>query len=157
MQSRLHLAPVFTRKLAPMPLQFANPVWVKDDQIDLDHHVRRVTLPQPGTRAQFEDCAAQLHAELLDRSRPLWQLVVIDGLPNGHAAYYFKVHHAVVDGQSGVMLAQTLVRPDAQAAARRARARPRVPNIPAWPSWPRPGSSTTSASTSSWCDTCPAW
>jgi WS/DGAT/MGAT family acyltransferase len=108
MRSRLHLAPVFTRKLAPMPLQFANPVWVKDDQVDLDHHVRRVRLPRPGTRAQFEDCAARLHAELLDRNRPLWQLVVIDGLQGGEAAYYFKVHHAVVDGQSGVMLAQTL-------------------------------------------------
>ena len=108
MQKRLHLAPVFTRKLAPMPLQFANPVWVKDEHVDLDHHVRRVRLPRPGTRAQFEACAARLHAELLDRSRPLWQLVVIDGLPGGQAAYYFKVHHAVVDGQSGVMLAQTL-------------------------------------------------
>jgi diacylglycerol O-acyltransferase / wax synthase len=108
MRGRLKLAPVFTRKLAPMPLQFANPVWVKDDAVDLDYHVRRVTLPKPGTRAQFEDCAGRLHAELLDRSRPLWQLVIIDGLQSGQAAYYFKVHHAVVDGQSGVMLAQVL-------------------------------------------------
>jgi len=108
MRSRLKLAPVFTRKLAPMPLQFANPVWVVDDAVDLDYHVRRVTLPKPGTRAQFEDCAGRLHAELMDRSRPLWQLVVIDGLRSGQAAYYFKVHHAVVDGQSGVMLAQVL-------------------------------------------------
>jgi diacylglycerol O-acyltransferase len=108
MRARIRLAPVFTRKLAPMPLQFANPVWVKEDKVDLDHHVRRVTLPKPGTRAQFEDCAGRLHAELLDRSRPLWQLVVIDGLQSGQAAYYFKVHHAVVDGQAGVMLAQAL-------------------------------------------------
>jgi diacylglycerol O-acyltransferase / wax synthase len=108
MRGRLRLAPVFTRKLAPMPLQFANPAWVKDDRVDLDYHVRRVTLPKPGTRAQFEDCAGRLHAEPLDRSRPLWQLVIIDGLQSGQAAYYFKVHHAVVDGQSGVMLAQSL-------------------------------------------------
>ena len=108
MRARLRLAPVFTRKLAPMPLQLANPVWVEDGRVDLDYHVRRVTLPKPGTRTQFEDCAGRLHAELLDRSRPLWQLVVIDGLQSGQAAYYFKVHHAVVDGQSGVMLAQTL-------------------------------------------------
>jgi diacylglycerol O-acyltransferase / wax synthase len=86
MRGRLRLAPVFTRKLAPMPLQFANPVWVKEDKIDLDYHVRRVTLPKPGTRAQFEDCAGRLHAELLDRSRPLWQLVIIDGLQSGQAA-----------------------------------------------------------------------
>ncbi len=108
MRNRLRLAPVFTRKLAPMPLQLANPVWVEDGRVDLDYHVRRVTLPKPGTPAQLEDCAGRLHGELLDRRRPLWQMVVIDGLQSGQAAYYFKVHHAVVDGQSGVMLAQTL-------------------------------------------------
>jgi WS/DGAT/MGAT family acyltransferase len=117
MRERLHLAPVFTRKLAPMPLQFANPVWIEDDAVDLDYHVRRVTLPAPGTLEQFEDCAAQLHAELLDRHRPLWQLVVIDGLANGQLGYYFKVHHAVVDGQSGVMLAKVLF--DLEPAPRR--------------------------------------
>lgn len=108
MRDRLHLAPVFTRKLAPMPLGFANPAWVEDDAVDLDFHVQRVRLPAPGTMAQLEDCAAQLHSQPMDRSRPLWQLFVIDGLQTGQAAYYFKVHHAVVDGQSGVMLANTL-------------------------------------------------
>ena len=80
MARRLHLAPVFPRKLAPMPLQFANPVWVDDDAVDLDYHVQRVTLPPPGTLAQLDDCVGRLHAELLDRSRPLWRLHVIDGL-----------------------------------------------------------------------------
>lgn len=108
MKSRIHLAPVFTRKLAPMPLQFANPVWVEDDRVDLDHHVHRVTLPRPGTHAQLEDCAGRLHSELLDRSRPLWRLYVFDGLESGQAAYYIKVHHAVLDGQAGVLLAQAL-------------------------------------------------
>ena len=125
MRGRLRLAPVFTRRLAQMPLQFANPAWVEADEVDLDYHVRRVTLPAPGTRAQFETCAAQLHAQLLDRSRPLWQLVVIDGLRSGQVGYYFKVHHAVVDGQSGVMLAQSLFDPSPQprrVAARRAAA-----------------------------------
>jgi len=104
---RLHLAPIFRRKLAPMPLQFANPVWV-DDDVDLDYHVQRVTLPAPGTFAQFEDCAAGLHAELLDRSRPLWRLCVIDGLESGQVGYYLKAHHAVLDGEAGVLLARTL-------------------------------------------------
>jgi WS/DGAT/MGAT family acyltransferase len=108
MRERLHLAPVFTRKLAPMPLQFANPVWVQDDAVDLDWHVQRVRLPAPGGFAELQDCIAWLHAQPMDRSRPLWQLVVIDGLEGRRAAYYFKVHHAVVDGQSGVMLANTL-------------------------------------------------
>ena len=108
MSERLHLVPVFTRKLAPMPLQFANPVWVAADTVDLDYHVQKVTLPPPGTQAQLEDCAGRLHSELLDRSRPLWRLYVIDGLETGQAAYYIKVHHAVLDGQAGVLLAQAL-------------------------------------------------
>jgi len=101
MKARIHLAPIFTRKLAPMPLQFANPVWIEEDKVDLDYHVQRVMLPAPGTQAQLEDCAGRLHSELLDRSRPLWRLVVIDGLQTGQAAYYIKVHHAVLDGQAG--------------------------------------------------------
>ena len=108
MKTRIHLAPVFTRKLAPMPLQFANPVWIDEDKVDLNYHVQRVILPSPGTQAQLEDCAGRLHSELLDRSRPLWRLVVIDGLQTGQAAYYIKVHHAVLDGQAGVLLAQAL-------------------------------------------------
>jgi WS/DGAT/MGAT family acyltransferase len=105
---RLHLAPVLHRKLAPMPLQFANPVWVEDDAVDIDYHVQRVTLPPPGTLAQFGDCAARLHAELLDRSRPLWRLHVIDGLENGQVGYYIKAHHAALDGQAGILLGRTL-------------------------------------------------
>jgi WS/DGAT/MGAT family acyltransferase len=108
MAHRLHLAPIFERKLAPMPLQFANPAWVHDAHVDLDYHVQRVTLPAPGGQAELEDLAAQLHGELLDRSRPLWRLYVIDGLPSGQAGYYIKVHHAVLDGQAGVLLAQAL-------------------------------------------------
>ncbi len=116
MKSRIHLAPVFTRRLAPMPLQFANPVWVEDDRVDLDYHVQRIVLPRPGTQAQLEDCAGRLHAELLDRDRPLWRLYVFDGLESGQAAYYIKVHHAVLDGQAGVLLAQALF--DVSAKAR---------------------------------------
>lgn len=108
MAGRLRLAPIFQRKLAPMPLQFANPVWVHDDAVDLDHHVQRISLPPPATLAQLEDCAARLHSELLERDRPLWRLYVIDGLDTGQVAYYFKVHHAVLDGQSGALLAAAL-------------------------------------------------
>ncbi len=105
---RLHLAPVLHRKLSPMPLQFANPVWVDDDAVDLDHHVQRVTLPPPGTMTQFDDCVGRLHAELLDRGRPLWRLYVIDGLESGQIGYYFKAHHAALDGQAGIVLTRTL-------------------------------------------------
>ena len=126
---RLHLAPVLHRRLAPMPLQFANPVWI-DDVVDLDHHVQRVTLPAPGDRAQFEACAARLHSELLDRRRPLWQLFVIDGLASGQVGYYFKAHHAALDGQAGMVLLKTLFDPSPRRAAIR---RPKAVPAPAQP------------------------
>jgi WS/DGAT/MGAT family acyltransferase len=105
---RLHLVPIFQRKLAPMPLQFAGPVWVHDDDVDLDYHVQRVTPPPPGTLAQFEDCAAQLHSELMDRSRPLWRICLIEGLRSGQIGYYMQVHHAALDGQAAVLLVNAM-------------------------------------------------
>jgi len=108
MRRRVHLAPVLTRKLAPMPLQFANPVWVEDDALDWRYHVQHLTLEAPGTQAQLEELAGRLHSELLDRHRPLWRMAVIDGLASGQVAYYFQIHHAVLDGQAGVLLSQAL-------------------------------------------------
>jgi WS/DGAT/MGAT family acyltransferase len=70
--------------------------------------VQHVTLPRPGTQAQFEDCAGRLHSQLLDRGHPLWRLYVIDGLQTGQVGLYIKVHHAVLDGLAGVLLANVL-------------------------------------------------
>lgn len=105
---RLHLASVLTRKLAPMPFELAEPVWIDDDDIDLDYHIRTVTLRRPGTMAQLEQLIARLHSTLLDRSRPLWEMYVIDGLENGQVAFYTKAHHSGVDGKAGVELAKVL-------------------------------------------------
>ncbi|MFO1295004.1 MAG: wax ester/triacylglycerol synthase family O-acyltransferase [Rubrivivax sp.] len=106
--SRMHLAPVFTRKLAPMPFDLANPVWIDDDDIDLDYHMRYVVLPKPGTVEQLHALVARLHSSLLDRSRPLWEFYVIEGLADGRLAFYGKVHHAAIDGQAGVTLGNTV-------------------------------------------------
>ncbi|HQR69778.1 MAG TPA: wax ester/triacylglycerol synthase family O-acyltransferase [Burkholderiaceae bacterium] len=106
---RLHLSPVFTRQLASMPLEFANPVWVRADHVDLTRHVVRVTLPAPGSLAQLEAAIARLHAQPLDRSRPLWRFHVIEGLADGGLAFYTKVHHATLDGAAGVALALALL------------------------------------------------
>ena len=105
---RLHLSSVLTRKLAPMPFELAEPVWIDDDDIDLDYHVRSVTLRRPGTMDQLHQLISRLHATLLDRSRPLWEMVVIDGLQNGQVAFYSKAHHSGVDGKAGVELAKVL-------------------------------------------------
>ncbi len=106
--SRMHLADVFQRKLAQMPFELSNPVWVEDDDVDLDYHIRRVVLSKPGTFEQLEQYVGRLHSTLLDRSRPLWEFFVIEGLASGHMALYAKVHHAAVDGQAGVALAKAL-------------------------------------------------
>jgi len=105
---RMHLAPVFTRKLALMPFDLANPVWIHDDDIDLDYHVRYMVLPKPGSIEQLDALAARLHSMLLDRSRPLWEFYIIEGLADGRIGFYGKVHHAAVDGQAGVALATSL-------------------------------------------------
>ncbi|MBX3642545.1 MAG: wax ester/triacylglycerol synthase family O-acyltransferase [Rubrivivax sp.] len=109
LSKRLHLAPVFTRKLALMPFDLANPVWIEDDDIDLDYHIRHTVLPKPGTQAQLEALAARLHSSLLDRSRPLWEFYVIDGLADGTMGFYAKVHHAAIDGQAGVALGNAML------------------------------------------------
>jgi WS/DGAT/MGAT family acyltransferase len=106
---RLHLSPVFTRRLVPMPLALANPVWVRADTVDLRAHVRHVTLPAPGTFAQLEATVARLHARLLERDRPFWLLYVIEGLASGELALYTKIHHATLDGAASVAFAHALL------------------------------------------------
>jgi diacylglycerol O-acyltransferase / wax synthase len=113
---RMHMADLFTRKLALMPFDLANPVWVEDEDIDLDYHVRHITLPKPGSNRQLQQYVARLHSSLLDRSRPLWEFFVIDGLRSGQVGLYAKVHHAGMDGQAGVAVAQAIF--DLQATGR---------------------------------------
>ncbi|MEJ1131196.1 wax ester/triacylglycerol synthase family O-acyltransferase [Variovorax sp. CCNWLW225] len=126
MASRIHLADVFTRKLALMPFDMTNPVWVEDDDIDIDYHVRHITLPKPGTNRQLQQYVARLHSTLIDRSRPMWEFFIIDGLKSGQVALYTKVHHAGIDGQAGVALGKAIF--DLEATGRVVkppRARPR--------------------------------
>ena len=127
MISRMHLASVFQRKLALMPFDLANPVWVDDEDVDIDYHVRHVILPRPGTLEQLEKYVARLHSSLLDRSRPLWEIYVIEGLNTGQVAVYNKMHHAAIDGQAGVAIAKALLSASAVAAPiKPPRPRPRT-------------------------------
>jgi diacylglycerol O-acyltransferase / wax synthase len=106
---RMHLAPLFSRKLAFMPFDLANPIWLNADTIDLDWHMRAIKLPAPGSRVQLEAAIAKLHEGMMDRDRPLWQFTVIEGLASGEVAFYAKIHHAALDGQGGVALAQAIL------------------------------------------------
>lgn len=106
---RLGASEVFTRRLACLPLGIANPFWATTHAVDLDHHVRRSVLPKPGNRRQLETRVAHLHEPLLDRSRPLWELHVIEGLAGGQVALYVKVHHAGLDGHTAQLFLQAFM------------------------------------------------
>lgn len=108
-ESRMHLAPLFSRKLAFMPFDLANPIWVHDDNVDIDWHIRSMTLTKPGSTAQLEAAVAKLHEGMLDRDRPLWQFTIIEGLASGEVAFTSRMHHAGLDGQGGVALAQAVL------------------------------------------------
>ncbi len=106
--SRMHLAPLFSRRLAFMPLDLVNPIWLGNADIDLDYHIQHETLPAPGSHGQLEARVAALHQGMLDRDRPLWQFTVIEGLESGQVAFTSRIHHAALDGQGGVALAQAM-------------------------------------------------
>jgi len=116
-QSRMHLATIFQRKLVNMPFDLANPVWVMDDSLDIEHHLRHVIVPPPAGRAQVDRLVARLHSSLLDRSRPLWEMVVLEGLPTPadalpgtrYVGLYSKFHHASLDGMGGQVLMQAIM------------------------------------------------
>jgi WS/DGAT/MGAT family acyltransferase len=130
--ARLHLVHAFSRKLALMPFDLANPVWVDDDYLDLDHHIRHVILPRPGSFERLEQLIGRLHSPLMDRSRPLWEIYIIEGLKSGQVALYSKMHHAGIDGQAGVALAKVLYSDSPQPAPvkpPRARSRAHRPTL----------------------------
>ena len=108
LHGRLHVSELFTRKLANTALALDHPSWVKDEQFDIDYHIRSLLLPAPGTFAQLEQAVARLHGERMDRTRPLWQFTVIEGLEDGRGALYSKVHHSALDGGAGMLLTQAM-------------------------------------------------
>ncbi len=100
--ARLDLLPSYRRRLEMTPLGIDHPVWVVDDSVDLDHHIRHVVLPKPGAMEQLRASVAELHAVPLDRARPLWEYHLIEGLEDGAFAVYIKMHHCDMDGIAGM-------------------------------------------------------
>jgi len=101
-------APLRQRVVRP-PLGLAPPTWADDTDFDLDYHIRRLAVPAPGTHRQLLDLAAAVAAPPLDRSRPLWELTVVEGLEGGGAAVLQRVHHSLTDGMGGMKLLRTLL------------------------------------------------
>jgi diacylglycerol O-acyltransferase len=106
--SRIHLVPRLRQRVRMVPGNLALPVWVDDPRFDLDLHVQRVALPPPGGRRELADLVARALSRPLDRSRPLWELTFVEGLADGYVATLLKVHHAMIDGISGMHLAAVL-------------------------------------------------
>jgi diacylglycerol O-acyltransferase / wax synthase len=117
---RMHLAPVFSRKLVFMPLDLGHPLWVEADSVDIGFHIRRADSAKKGaapmTLAEAHKLCAQLHGELIDRNFPLWEFYIFDRikLPESMGGkvvggFLSKIHHAALDGKGGVMLANALL------------------------------------------------
>jgi diacylglycerol O-acyltransferase / wax synthase len=106
--SRLHLVPRFRQKLRFVPFAQGRPVWVDDPHLNLDYHVRRTALPPPGSEDQLRVLAARIFSQQLDRSKPLWEIWLAEGLMEDRFAVIGKTHHALVDGVSGVDITNVL-------------------------------------------------
>jgi WS/DGAT/MGAT family acyltransferase len=106
--SRLHLVPRFRQKLRFVPYGQGRPVWVDDPQLNLDYHVRHTALPAPGSEEQLRNLAARIFSQRLDRSKPVWEMWLVDGVDGGRFAVIGKSHHCLVDGVSGVDISTVL-------------------------------------------------
>ncbi|HEY1285566.1 MAG TPA: wax ester/triacylglycerol synthase family O-acyltransferase [Solirubrobacterales bacterium] len=107
-ESRLHLVPRFRQKLRTVPFDQGRPVWVDDPFLNLDYHVRQTALPAPGSEEQLRNLAARIFSQQLDRTKPLWELWLVEGLEGDRFAIVGKSHHALVDGISGVDITTVL-------------------------------------------------
>ena len=128
--SRLHLVPRFRQKLRFVPLAQGRPKWVDDPHFRLTYHLRHTALPSPGSEEQLRNLAARVFSQRLDRSKPLWELWLVDGLEGDRFAVVGKSHHCLVDGISGVDITTVLydASPDAEP----------LPEPPPWNPAPEP-------------------
>ena len=114
LRARLHLIPRYRQRLQQPPLGLANPVWVDDTDFELEWHVRQATLPAPGGDAELAAYVAREASRRLDRSRPLWELHVLEGLAGEGVALLPKMHHALVDGIGAIDVGTVLLDPSSE-------------------------------------------
>jgi WS/DGAT/MGAT family acyltransferase len=107
-ESRMHLVPRYRQKLAFPRFEMGRPMWVDDPSFNLEYHVRSTALPKPGDMDQLHQLAARIFSQRLDRSKPLWETWLVQGLDENRFALISKTHHSMVDGVAGVDLASVL-------------------------------------------------
>jgi WS/DGAT/MGAT family acyltransferase len=108
-ENRLPLLPPFRWKLVEVPFGLHHPLWIEDPDFDLDFHMRRAALPAPGGESELREFVSEVVGRQLDRSRPLWEMYVIEGLEGGRIATVCKTHHAAIDGVSGMEMTVNLL------------------------------------------------
>lgn len=128
--SALAGVPRLRQRVVEAPGELGLPEWIEDPHLDFDYHVRRVSLPAPGSQRALLDLAAALFATPLDRQRPLWEATWIDGVEGGRTACLLKLHHSVVDGVGSIAILDALTAPPGRGARRARRAPRRSPPRP---------------------------
>jgi diacylglycerol O-acyltransferase / wax synthase len=108
-QDRISFVPRYRQRVQTVPGRLANPVWVDDENFDIGFHVRRSALPRPGSLEQLRELVSRIVSRPLDRSRPLWEIYVVEGLADGQFALLTKSHHVLVDGIHTVDIGQVLL------------------------------------------------
>jgi diacylglycerol O-acyltransferase len=108
LRGRLHLVPRYRQKLSVPPAGTGRPLWVDDPSFSIEYHVRHTALPKPGDEPQLLRLAGRIFSQQLDRSKPLWEIWMVEGLQDGGFALISKTHHALVDGIAGVDIAQVV-------------------------------------------------
>jgi WS/DGAT/MGAT family acyltransferase len=114
LENRVHLSPIFRRKLSLVPMGLGQPYWMEDPDFNLEHHVRHIALPKPGDWRQLCILVARLHSQPLVRDKPLWEMYVIEGLNNVEGlppncfATMIKIHHAAMDGATGAQFTHVM-------------------------------------------------
>ena len=114
--AKLDLVPRYRQKVRLVPLELGRPVWVDDPYFNIEYHLRHTALPAPGGESELRKLVGRVMAQQLDRSKPLWEIWVVEGLEDGRWAMLAKTHHALVDGVSGTDLLTVIMdrRPDAE-------------------------------------------
>src|SRR3954451_12112802 len=107
-ESRLALVPRYRQKLAFPRFEMGRPFWVDDPSFNIDYHLRHTALPAPGSMDQLRQLVGRIFSQRLDRSKPLWEVWLIQGIEDGRFALISKTHHALVDGVSGVDISTVL-------------------------------------------------
>ncbi len=127
LERRLHLLEPLTRRLRNVPFNLDHPYWVEDPAFELDYHVRSTAVPPPGSDREVADLVARVIARPLDRTRPLWESYVIEGLSDNRFAVLTKIHHAAVDGALGAELLSMMLDVDPEGDEIDPPAEPRHP------------------------------